>query len=151
MLFPSPSIILSILYALPFALGAPADTPATTTLLPVTQASSSTFPLQTPITRYYSSVGRRGDGESDDTANIRPMNSEPSLTVTDFVPAPTGSDGEAQHCTFSNDYVHCGKHTPVRPGVGPDGSYFDEGGRKEVWIAGMVVGVVIAVVGAIVM
>lgn len=55
------------------------------------------------------------------------------------------------YSTFSNDYVHCGKHTPVRPGVGPDGSYFDEGGRKEVWIAGMVAGVVVAVVGAIVM
>lgn len=53
--------------------------------------------------------------------------------------------------TFSNDYVHCGKHTPVRLGVGPDGSYFDEGGRKEVWVAGMVVGAVIAVVGAFVM
>lgn len=30
-------------------------------------------------------------------ANIKPLNSEPSLTVTDFVPAPTGADGEAQH------------------------------------------------------
>ncbi|KAL5350132.1 hypothetical protein ACLOAV_005169 [Pseudogymnoascus australis] len=97
MWFPPPSIILYILYALPFALGAPADTPATTTLLPVTRAPSSTFPLQTPKTRYYSSVGRREDGESDDMANIEPLNSDPSLTATDFVPAPTGSDGEAQH------------------------------------------------------
>lgn len=30
-------------------------------------------------------------------ANIKPLNSESSLTVTDFVPAPTVSDGEAQH------------------------------------------------------
>lgn len=53
--------------------------------------------------------------------------------------------------TFSNAYVHCGYHTPVRLGVGPDGNYFDDGGRKEVWIAGVVVGVVVAVVGAVVM
>lgn len=53
--------------------------------------------------------------------------------------------------TFSNEHVHCGYHTPVRPGVAPDGSYFDAGGRKEVWIAGLVVGVVVAVVGAVLM
>lgn len=39
----------------------------------------------------------------------------------------------------------------MRPGVAPDGSSFDDGGRKEVWIAGMVVGVAVAVAGAIMM
>ncbi|KFY40300.1 hypothetical protein V495_05494 [Pseudogymnoascus sp. VKM F-4514 (FW-929)] len=156
MRFPSPSILLSFLSALPLVLCAPADTPATTTLLSVTPTPSSTFPLQTLDTSVYPNLSHRGDSSEGAAANTAPLNPDPSQTLTDFVPAPTGTDGEAQHwyivtyyscVTFSNAYVHCGWHTPVRPGVGPDGSYFDAGGRKEVWVAGVVVGVVVAVLG----
>ena len=97
MWFSSSSIILSILYALPLALGAPADTPATTTLFSVTPTLSRTFPLQTPNTRPYLSVDPRADDESENMAKIAPLYSEPSQTLTDFVPAPTGPDGKVQH------------------------------------------------------
>ncbi|KFY00575.1 hypothetical protein O988_03244, partial [Pseudogymnoascus sp. VKM F-3808] len=160
MRFPPPSILLSLLAALPLALCAPADTPATTTLLSATPTPSSTFPHQTPNTSVYPSLSHRGDAAEGPTANTVPLNPDPNQTLTDFVAAPTEADGEAQHwhivtyyscVTFSNAYVHCGWHTPVRPGVGPDGSYFDAGGRKEVWVAGMVVGVVVAVLGGVMM
>ncbi|KFY11914.1 hypothetical protein V491_06993 [Pseudogymnoascus sp. VKM F-3775] len=144
------SIILPLFITLPVALGAPADMPATTTLLPLTPTLSSTFPLQTPQTSSSTRPGRQDD-ESNDPTRAAHLLGDPSQTLTEFDPVPTGQDGKVQHCTFSNAYVHCGYHTPVRPGVGPDGSYFDDGGRKEVWIAGVVVGVVVAVVGAVVL
>ncbi|KFZ16146.1 hypothetical protein V502_05236 [Pseudogymnoascus sp. VKM F-4520 (FW-2644)] len=97
MWFSPPSVILSILYALPLALSAPADAPATTTLLSVTRTLSPTFPLQTPNTSTYPGADRRGDDESENMAKIEPLNSEPSQTLTDFVPAPTGPNGKAQH------------------------------------------------------
>ncbi|KFY84951.1 hypothetical protein V500_08855 [Pseudogymnoascus sp. VKM F-4518 (FW-2643)] len=97
MWFSPPSIILSILYALPLALSAPADAPATTTLLSVTRSPSPTFPLQTPNTSPYPNADRRRGDESDDLAKIEPLNSDPSQTLTDFVPAPTGPDGKVQH------------------------------------------------------
>ncbi|KFX86051.1 hypothetical protein V490_09253, partial [Pseudogymnoascus sp. VKM F-3557] len=97
MRFPPPSILLSLLSALPVALCAPADTPATTTLLSVTPTPSSTFPLQTHNTSIYPSLSHRGESDGSDAAQTEPLNSDPSQTLTNFVAAPTEADGEAQH------------------------------------------------------
>jgi hypothetical protein len=94
----SHSVVLSILCSLPFAISAPADTSATTTLVSVViRTASPTIPLQTSNTASYSSVDIAEYDESDTTAKTGPGDLGPGRTLTNFVPAPTGPNGQVEH------------------------------------------------------
>ncbi|OBT52656.1 hypothetical protein VE04_07142 [Pseudogymnoascus sp. 24MN13] len=92
MRFLTPCIILSLLTTLPLALSAPADTPATTTLLSLTPTLPSKFPHQTPYEGAYPDAHRCGDDERDEPWRGAPLDSEAGGTITEFVPETTAVD-----------------------------------------------------------